>query len=128
MSQTRAIALAASLLLATLAPPAFGADPANGEKVFKKCQVCHTTEPGKNKIGPSLAGVFGRAPGTLEGFKYSQAMVAYGENGIVWDDETLTEYLADPRGVVKGTTMAFVGLKKEDDRADVIAHLHQFSE
>jgi cytochrome c2 len=103
-------------------------DAAQGEKVFKKCATCHTVEPGKNKIGPSLAGVIGRQAGTLDGYKYSKAMVAYGESGIVWSEDTLNTYLIKPRDEVKGTKMTFPGLKKDDDRANVIAYLMQFSE
>jgi len=98
------------------------ADAAHGEKVFKKCKACHSLEPGKNKVGPSLAGVFGRTAGTVEGFKYSSAMV---ESGIVWDEETLFGYLEKPRQVVPKTRMAFPGLKKEQDRLDVIAYLKE---
>lgn len=118
--------LAAALAVSSTAAAADG-DPASGEKIFKKCAVCHTVEAGKNKIGPSLAGVIGRQAGTLDGYKYSKAMVAYGESGIVWDEATLSTYLASPRAVVKGTKMAFPGLKKEDESADVIAYLTQLS-
>ena len=96
--------------------------------VFKKCKACHTVEPGKKKIGPSLHGIIGKTAGTVEGFKYSKAMIAYGTAGTVWDDHTLSAYLEAPRKVVKGTKMAFPGLKKPEDRADVIAYLQQFSE
>jgi cytochrome c len=118
-------ALAALALLTAGATPAAAMDPANGEKIFKKCKACHTTEPGKNKIGPSLAGVIGRTAGGLEGYKYSKAMKAYGAAGTIWGEDTLEVYLADPRGVVKGTKMTFPGLKKETERADVIAFLMQ---
>ncbi len=100
---------------------------ANGEAVFKKCAACHVTEAGKNKVGPSLAGLIGRVPGTVADFKYSKAMVEFG-TGKVWDEAALTNYLADPKGVVKGTKMTFVGLKQQQDIADVIAYLKQFSQ
>lgn len=106
--------------------PAQAGDVAAGEKVFKKCKVCHEVEKPKNKIGPNLVNVLGRAPGSLEGFKYSTAMKAYGESHV-WDEETLTTYLAAPRKVVKGTRMAFPGLKKPDDIANLIAYLKKFS-
>lgn len=98
-------------------------DPTAGEKVFRKCAACHSVEIGKHKIGPSLFGVVGRTPGTAEGYKYSNAMQAFGQGGKIWDAATLASYLADPRGVVKGTRMAFPGLKAADDRENVIAYL-----
>ncbi len=101
---------------------------ANGEKIFKKCAACHSVIPGKKKVGPSLHGVVGRAPGSLDGFKYSKAIKVYGESGAVWNGETLDPWLAKPRSFLKGTRMAFPGLKKEQDRADIIAYLKTFSE
>lgn len=95
-------------------------DAAKGEKVFKKCKACHVVEEGKNKTGPSLYGVVGRAAGSIEGYKYSKAMAG---SGLVWDAETLDAYLTNPKKYLKGTKMAFAGLKKEKDRADVIAYL-----
>ncbi|QLF68507.1 cytochrome c family protein [Peteryoungia desertarenae] len=122
---TAAYALAALFLVPSMAMAQEG-DVAAGEQVFKKCSACHNVETDKNKVGPHLQNVFGRQPGALEGFKYSNAMVAFGE-GKVWDDALMTEYLANPRGVVKGTRMAFAGLKDEKELADVIAYLKQFS-
>jgi cytochrome c len=102
-------------------------DPAEGEKVFRKCIACHAVEEGKNKVGPHLYDVIGRTPGSVDGFRYSKAMEAYGEEHV-WNEETLDAYLEAPRKVVKGTRMAFAGLRKEEERADVIAYLKQFSE
>ena len=102
-------------------------NPEAGKTIFKKCAACHTVVEGKKKIGPSLHGVIGRTAGTAEGFKYSKAMKAYGESGVVWSAETLDVYLVAPRKVVKGTKMSFPGLKNEADRANVIAYLEQFS-
>ena len=99
-------------------------DVAKGEKVFKKCIACHTLEDGKNKVGPSLYGIFGRAAGALEDYKYSTAMV---ESGIVWDDENMDGYLKKPRAFLKGTKMAFAGIKKDNQRADLIAFLKEKS-
>ena len=111
-----------------LAGPAFAeGDAAKGEKVFNKCKACHSVDAGKNKVGPSLHNILGRTPGTVDGFKYSKAMEEFGADHV-WDDETLHTYLEKPKDLVKGTKMAFVGLKKEDDRDDVIAYLKQFSE
>jgi cytochrome c len=102
-------------------------DAAAGEKVFAKCKACHVADADTNKIGPTLKGVVGRTAGTHEGFKYSKAMVEAGQGGLVWDDAALKTYLHDPKGTVKGTKMAFVGLKKDDEIANVIAYLKQFA-
>lgn len=125
----RAIALFAALSVATLASGQSQAqDAAAGEKVFTKCKACHVADEDKNKIGPSLHGVIGRTAGTHPGFKYSPAMVDAGKSGVVWDEPTLTKYLRDPKAMVKGTKMAFAGLKKDEDIANVIAYLKQESQ
>lgn len=114
-------AVVAAVIALTFGGPASAdSDVADGKKVFNKCKACHSVEPGKNKIGPSLAGVIGREAGTVEGYKYSKAMK---EAGITWDEDTLDAYLADPRGYIPKNKMAFPGLKKEDDREDVIDYL-----
>jgi len=124
--------LKAALLTAAVtavASPAFAADPAAGEKVFRKCAACHAVGEGaQNKVGPQLNNVVGRTAGTAEGFKYSPAMIEAGENGLVWDDEAMTKYFAKPRDVVPKTRMAFAGLKKDEDIENVIAYLKTFSE
>ncbi|WP_416900171.1 MAG: c-type cytochrome [Minwuia sp.] len=119
--------VAAGLLLAAGAAHAEG-DPVAGEDVFKKCKVCHMVGDGaKNRVGPMLNDVFGRQAGALDGYRYSSAMQKAGEDGLVWSEEAMMEYLEKPRDVVKGTKMAFPGLKKEQDRADVISYLKQFT-
>ena len=108
--------------LALASQSALAQDAGKGEKVYKKCKACHALEAGKNKVGPSLAGIFGRKAGSVEGFKYSKAMT---ESGIVWDEKTIGEFLTKPKDVVPKTRMAFPGLKKEADRADLIAYLKE---
>jgi len=100
-------------------------DVAAGEKVFKKCKACHVVNKEQNRTGPHLVNLFGRVAGSLEGYKkYSKAMKG---SGIVWDEETLDAYLKAPKKYVKGTRMAFAGLKKDADRANVIAYMKTFS-
>lgn len=102
--------------------PAWGGDLEAGRKLYAQCRACHEIEAGKNKVGPSLHGMFGRKSGTLEGFKFSPAMT---KAEIVWDDATLSDYLADPTGYIKGNRMAYIGLKDSQQRADIIAFLRQ---
>ena len=100
------------------AAPAAGGDPAAGRLVFRKCQACHSMEPGKTMLGPSLAGIIGRKAGSAAGYNYSPAMQ---QANIVWDAKSLDAYLSDPQKLVPGNKMPFPGLKTEQDRADVIA-------
>lgn len=110
-----------SAALAAFATPALAdGDAAAGEKVFNKCKACHTLEAGKNKVGPSLHGLIGRAAGSVDGFKYSKAMQ---ESGLTWNEENLEKFLTKPKDLVPGTRMAFAGLKKEDDIENVIAYI-----
>jgi cytochrome c len=102
------------------------ADPASGEKVFKKCVQCHTAEKGgANRVGPHLWNVVGSKIGSREGYKNSKAMDA---KGGVWDYEALNHFLYKPKDYVKGTKMTFVGLKKDQDRANIIAYLRTLSD
>ncbi|MEZ5791599.1 MAG: cytochrome c family protein [Nitratireductor sp.] len=126
MSRIISVGLFAGVALFAGQALALEGNAEDGAKVFKKCAVCHIAEEAKNKVGPTLNGVIGRVPGTVADYKYSKAMTEFG-SGKVWDEAQLTTYLADPKGVVKGTKMAFAGLKKEQDVADVIAYLKQFS-
>ncbi|WP_394730699.1 c-type cytochrome [Altererythrobacter sp. GH1-8] len=98
----------------------FTGDAAAGEKIFLQCKSCHVIEPGQNRIGPSLAGIVGRAAGSVEGFSYTEANA---NSGITWTREKMFQYLEDPMRVIPGTKMAFAGLKDAQDRADVIAYL-----
>ncbi|MER2510266.1 MAG: cytochrome c family protein [Amaricoccus sp.] len=97
---------------------------AKGEKIFKRCAACHMVGEGaENRVGPEMNGLNGRVAGTLPDFKYSDAMVEAGKGGLVWNDETLFQYLENPKKLVPGTKMAFAGLKSEDDRHAVIAYI-----
>ena len=111
-----------SAALAAAAGLAQAADAQKGAVVFKKCQACHTATDAKNRVGPSLQNLLGRPVATVEGFKYSKAMTEFAA-GKTWDETLLATYLAAPRQMVKGTTMAFAGLKKPEDVADIIAYL-----
>lgn len=109
--------------LGLLVSPALAeGDAKKGKKVFNKCKACHDISKEKNKVGPHLIGLFGRTAGAVEGYKYSKAMK---ESGIVWSPETLAPYLANPKKNVPGTKMAFAGLKKEAQIADVILYLQE---
>jgi cytochrome c len=100
-------------------------DLAHGEKVFKKCSACHMiASGGKNMIGPNLWSVIGRTAGSVNDYKYSKAMVAYGKE---WTFEEMNSYLIKPQAYVKGTKMAFAGLRKEKDRASVILFMNSKS-
>lgn len=113
-----ALFMGASLLLTG---PVLAGDIKAGEKVFKKCKACHYADREKHKTGPHLVDIMGRAAGSLDDYKkYSKAMKA---SGIVWDDTTLADYLRAPKKYVKGTKMAFAGLKKDADIENVIAYL-----
>jgi cytochrome c2 len=112
--------------------PVAAADPAlieAGESVFKKCKACHQIGEGaKNRSGPALNGIVGRAAGSVDGFKYSKPLMAKAEEGLVWTNEALAEFLAAPKSYIKGTKMSFAGLKKEDDLTAIIAYLASFGE
>lgn len=98
---------------------------AAGEKAFKKCKACHQIGEGaENKTGPHLNGVLGRTAAGLEDFKkYSKGMKKAGEEGLVWNAETMAEYLEKPRSMIKGTRMSFAGFKKEEEIEAVIAYI-----
>ena len=100
-------------------------DLAHGQKVFKKCSACHMiVSDGKNMIGPNLWGVIGRQAGSVGDYKYSKAMIAYGKE---WTFEEMNSYLIKPQAYIKGTKMAFAGLRKEKDRASVILYMNSKS-
>ena len=101
-------------------------DVASGEKIFKKCAACHSiNKGGKNKIGPALYNVVGRAIGGVDDYKYSKALASYGKE---WTFEELNGFLLKPASYIKGTKMSYAGLRKEKDRASVIKYLNQNSD
>lgn len=108
-------------LLAALPAPYNTGDLANGKKVFAVCKSCHTIVPGgANMTGPNLYGMFGRKPGTAEGYKYSDVVKAA---TFTWDAEHLDQWLASPKTFMPGTKMTFMGVKDAKDRVDLIAYL-----
>lgn len=119
--------LVAFALVTGISGTASAQDAAAGEKVFAKCKACHVIDAATNRVGPSLHGVIGRTAGTVEGFKYSAAMVEHGKDGLVWNNENLDKYLADPKAMIPKNKMAFPGLKNPQDRSNVIAYIDQAS-
>lgn len=118
------------LLLAGAAPAGAAAgdtvqgDAARGARVFQRCYACHSVDPAETTLqGPNLHGVVGRPAGAVPDFDYSDALLARGQAGLVWDERTLDAFLADPRGFLPGNAMGFFGLDDPQDRADVIAYL-----
>ncbi|MFC3074786.1 c-type cytochrome [Shinella pollutisoli] len=118
---------AAAVPIATLLA---SADASAGEAVFKKCASCHTSEKGgPNKVGPGLWDVVNRPIASHEGFGYSAAMVTFSEGQkVVWDFDHLNHFLAAPKKYIPGTAMGFAGLKKDDERANLIAYLRTLSD
>ncbi|HEY9013266.1 MAG TPA: cytochrome c family protein [Devosia sp.] len=124
----RRLAIAVAALVASAGATPAQDDVALGQQKFAdRCAMCHSIggEPAKN--GPDLTNVIGRPAASLEGFKYSPAMLEAGQAGVVWDVETLTKFIAKPRSVVNGSNMAFTGYRDPVDVAAVIAYLETFS-
>ncbi|MGN6549419.1 MAG: c-type cytochrome [Pararhizobium sp.] len=113
-----------------IAPLLAKADAKQGEQIFKKCQACHDgTKGGPNKIGPNLWGVVGRPIASHPGFSYSSALKSFSEGGKKqWTYDLLNHWVHDPHELVSGTSMTFPGIKKDQERADVIAYLHTLSD
>ncbi len=125
----RKMATAMAVLAVTgFAGSAFAAgDAAAGEKIFRKCKACHTIGDGaKNKVGPMLNGIVGNEIASVEKFKYSKAFRAKKDEGFVWTEAELDAFLTKPKKYLPGTKMSFGGLKKEQQRADIIAYLNTF--
>jgi cytochrome c len=114
------------MILATTHDAGAAGDPAAGAQTFGACAACHTLEPGAHRTGPSLAGVFGRKAGTAEGFhRYSNALKSA---DVVWREDTLSGFLADPQAFLPGNRMTFSGIPDAQARADVIAYLKDTTE
>ncbi len=103
--------------------PATAQDAAAGKDVFKKCAACHVATEARNRVGPHLVGIVGRKAGSVEGFRYSEAMAAKGAEGLIWDEANIAAYMKDPKGFVPKNKMAFPGLKKDEDITNLIAYL-----
>jgi cytochrome c len=102
---------------------------AEGEAAFRQCSACHQVgEDASHRVGPILNDLFGRTAGSMEDFRYSDVMEEAGEEGLVWTPETLHDFLADPRGYLRGTKMSFAGFRDEADIAAVTAYLRTYSE
>ncbi len=100
-----------------------------GEKVFKKCKACHAVGPdAKNKAGPQLNNIIGRKIGSVEDFEYSDDLAIKGEEGAVWDEETLIAFLKKPKEFAPGTNMMFSGLRKEKQQKAIIAYFKSLSD
>jgi len=118
------LVMMAAAVLCTAAIPAMAADPAAGEKAFAVCKACHKVGEGaKNGVGPVLNGVVGRAAGSAEGYKYSDAMAS---SGITWDEATFKEYIKNPKAKIPGTKMIFAGIQSEQEIDNLLAYLKQF--
>ncbi|HYC03612.1 MAG TPA: cytochrome c family protein [Azospirillaceae bacterium] len=120
--KSAAIAALAVLMISGAAAAQEG-DPAKGEKVYLRCKACHTVEAGgANKVGPNLHNLFGRKTAAAEGFKYSEALK---NANFAWTPEQLDKWLAKPSEFLPGNRMAFAGIPKPEDRADLLAYLKQ---
>ncbi|MFQ5624870.1 MAG: c-type cytochrome [Paracoccaceae bacterium] len=129
------LGIVVAMLIAGSAAAHAGGDAAAGEKAFKRCKMCHRVGEGaKNAVGPVLTGVVGRPAASFEGYKYGDSMRAAGEAGLVWDEELIAKYIADPSGFLreylgdrKAKAKMKFKLKDEQARADVAAYLATFS-
>ena len=124
MSKLTLLAIGVSLTAGLFAAPAIAQDAAKGEKLFRRCTTCHTTEAGgKHKVGPNLNGIFGRQIATVDSFKrYSKAFKAL---DFAWDEARMDSFVKAPKKDIPGTRMSFAGLRKDQDRADLIAYLKE---
>lgn len=115
-------------LLALAPMGAMAQDAEAGQRVFNQCRACHTiNQGGRNGVGPNLFGIWDRPAGSIEGFRYSAPMRERAAAGLVWTEENLRAYITDPKAIVPGGSMSFVGLRNEEQRNNLIAYLRQAS-
>jgi cytochrome c len=121
----RSLILSAALLAGfSIAAPAFAQDAEAGQRVFNQCRACHNADKGgRNGVGPNLWGIVDRKAASVEGFRYSSNMRTLGEGGHVWTMENLTAYITNPKAVVPQGSMAFAGLRNEQQLKDLLAYL-----
>ncbi len=100
-------------------------DASKGKSVFKRCAACHVVDKKQNRVGPHLVGIVGRPLGAVEKYRYSKSLMKKAEEGVVWNKENLDAYLKKPKDFIPRGKMAFAGLRKEKDRANVIAYLEE---
>lgn len=118
-----AAVLATFVVAAPVAAMAADGDVKKGKKVFRKCKACHVVKKEKNRVGPHLVGIIGRKAGAVEDFKYSAALKTKAGEGLEWTDENFLAFVTKPKEFLPGTKMAYPGLKKEDQRVDLLAYL-----
>ena len=116
--------LTLSVALLASALPTQAQDLERGRRVFEECVACHSLQPGEHVNGPSLAGLIGRRAATLEGFRFSSALR---KSNLVWDEDTLSRFVADPQAVVPGNRMPYSGLSGAEDLAALMAFLRSFA-
>jgi len=119
--EAAAVAAGVAVIVAFSGMPASAADAVHGKVVFQTCAACHSDKP--DAIGPSLRGVYGRKAGSLDDFRYSNAMA---RAGFSWDEANLSAYIKDPQAKVKGNRMPFGGISSDNDVDDVIAYLKDY--
>lgn len=107
-------------LFLTFSSVAVAQDATLGKGLFQECAACHSTKPGEVMLGPGLTGVYGRKAGSVEGFRYTNALK---KSGVVWDEGALDAYIADPQVAIPGGRMPYSGMAKPEDRKNLIAYL-----
>ncbi len=115
-------------ILVAVATTARAQDAASGQRIYNQCRACHVIAKGaRATLGPNLFGVIGRTAGTVEGFRFSTDMVEKGAAGLVWTEEALRGYIANPKLIVPKGSMAFAGLRSEQQVSDLISYLQKAS-